>query len=92
MSHHVVPLRIYIFVFVSLMALLLLTIGASLLDLGFFGLPIALIIAVTKAFLILLYFMHVRYSEKITWIYVGAGFFWLLILLVFTLSDYLTRG
>ena len=92
MSHHVVPLRVYIFIFATLMILLLLTIGAAFLDLGFFGLPVALIIASTKALLILLYFMHVRYSDKIAWIYAGAGFFWLLILLVFTLSDYVTRS
>jgi cytochrome c oxidase subunit 4 len=92
MTSHVVPLRVYFFVFIALMVLLLLTIGAALLDLGTLSVLITLIIASTKALLILLYFMHIRYSDKIAWIYAGAGFFWLLILLVFTLSDYVTRS
>ena len=92
MTSHVIPLRVYFFVFAALMILLLLTIGAALLDLGALSVLITLIIASTKALLILLYFMHVRYSNKVAWIYAGAGFFWLLILLVFTLSDYATRG
>ena len=92
MSHHVVPLRVYIGVFVALIALVALTVGVAFLDLGPFGVPIALTIASVKALLILLYFMHVRYSSHVSWIYAGAGFFWLLILIVLTLSDYLSRG
>jgi cytochrome c oxidase subunit 4 len=48
-------------------------------------------IATCKALLVLLYFMHVRYSPRLTWVVAGAGFFWFLILIVFTLSDYITR-
>ncbi len=92
MSHHVVPVRVYIGIFVALMVLVALTIGAAFVHLGPLNLPIALTIASVKALLILLYFMHVRYSSHISWIYAGAGFFWLLILIVLTLSDYLTRG
>lgn len=92
MSHHVVPIRVYVSVFIALMVLLALTIGVALLDLGPLSVPIALTIAAVKAFLILLYFMHVRYSSHIAWIYAGAGFFWLLILIVLTMSDYLSRG
>ena len=92
MSHHVVPLRVYIGVFVALIALVALTVGVAFLDLGPFGVPIALTIASVKALLILLYFMHVRYSSHVSWIYAGAGFFWLLVLIVLTLSDYLSRG
>ena len=92
MSQHVVPLRVYITVFVALMVLLLLTVGAAFLNLGPLSLPIALTIAAAKALLILLYFMHVRYSSHIAWIYAGAGFFWLLILIILTLSDYISRG
>jgi cytochrome c oxidase subunit 4 len=92
MSHHVVPLKVYIGVFVALIALVALTIGAAFLDFGPFSLPIALTIASIKALLILLYFMHVRYSSHVSWVYAGAGFFWLIILIVLTLSDYLSRG
>lgn len=92
MSHHVVPIRVYVSVFIALMVLLALTIGVAFLDLGPLSVPIALTIAAVKAFLILLYFMHVRYSGYIAWIYAGAGFFWLLILIVLTMSDYLSRG
>ena len=53
---------------------------------------VALSIAVLKATLVVLYFMHVRYSSKLTWVFVCAGLIWLFILFAFTLSDYLTRG
>jgi len=52
----------------------------------------ALTIAVVKMLLVILFFMHVRYSSRLTWIFVAAGFIWLLIMLDLTLSDYLTRG
>ena len=92
MSHHIVPLRVYIGVFVALIALVALTVGVAFLNLGPFSVPVALTIAALKALLILLYFMHVRYSSNVSRIYAGAGFFWLLILIVLTLSDYLSRG
>jgi cytochrome c oxidase subunit 4 len=53
---------------------------------------VALVIACTKATLVILFFMHVRYSSKLTMITVCAGFFWLLILITLSLSDYLTRA
>jgi cytochrome c oxidase subunit 4 len=52
----------------------------------------AMTIAVTKAVLIILYFMHVLYSSRLSWVWVGAGFFWLVIMFALTFSDYLTRG
>jgi len=52
---------------------------------------IALMIAIAKTFLVMLFFMHVRYSGRLVWIYVGVGFFWLGILLALTMSDFLTR-
>ena len=51
----------------------------------------ALAIAITKMLLVILYFMHVRYSSRLTWLFVAAGFIWLLIMIDLTLSDYLTR-
>ena len=48
-------------------------------------------IAVAKAVLIILFFMHIRYGRKLTWVFAGAGFFWLAILLVLAMTDYATR-
>ena len=86
------PPRIYVTVWSGLLLLLLLTLGLSAVDLRPFNVAIALAIATAKMLLIVLYFMHVRYSSRLTWIFVSAGFVWLLILLELTLSDYLTRG
>jgi cytochrome c oxidase subunit 4 len=61
-------------------------------DLKPFNIVIALAISVTKTVLIILYFMHIRYSTRLTWVYVGAGFFWLGILIILGMTDYLTRG
>ena len=59
---------------------------------GSWNAVVALSIAVFKATLVVLYFMHVRYSSKLTWVFVAAGIVWLFILFAFTLSDYMTRG
>ena len=61
-------------------------------DLGFLNVLAAMSIAVTKTVLIVLYFMHVRYSSRLTWVFAGAGLLWLVILIAFTLSDFMTRG
>lgn len=60
-------------------------------DLGIFNPVVALAIAVTKAVLVILFFMHVFYSNKLTKLTVAAGFFWLLIMITMSMSDYLTR-
>lgn len=78
--------------FGALIALLLITTGASYLPLGPFGPVVALGIAGAKALLILLFFMQVRYKSGLTRVFVCTGFFWLGILFVLTLSDYLSRG
>jgi cytochrome c oxidase subunit 4 len=92
MSAKIVPTKIFIRVWIALLALLLLTWGLAQLDLGRFNAVAALSIAVLKMLLVLLYFMHVRYSSRLTWIFVAAGFIWLLIMVDLTLSDYFTRG
>lgn len=93
MSQHIVPIKVYLLVFIALMVLLGSTIGASFLDLGPFNAVTALVIAGLKALLIILYFMHVRYSHsRLPWVFAGAGFFWLLILIVLAISDYLSRS
>lgn len=92
MSEHIVPTRIYYSIFVALLVLLAITIGVSYIHLGFLNVVAAMTIAVAKGVLIILYFMHVRYSNRLTWVFVGAGFFWLAILLVLSMTDFLTRG
>lgn len=82
----------YVIVFVVLLVLLALTVGAAYLDLGPWSTVLAIAIASLKALLVILYFMHVRYSTPLTWLYAAVGFIWLGILIVLTLSDYLTRG
>ena len=92
-SHdHIVPVRTYLLIFAALMVLLVLTFMASTWAAGIAGLVIALTIAITKATLIILYFMHVRYSEKLTWVFAFAAFLWLIIFIGGTLNDYFTRG
>ena len=92
MSAHAVPLRVYLGVFTALLVLTALTVFAALQDFGPLNTVVALTIAVIKAVLVILYFMHVRYSSRLTWLFVVAGFFWLAILLTFTMADYGTRG
>lgn len=91
MSEHIVSKKIYFLIFGALMVLTVLTVFVATLDLGRFNAIVALSIAVLKAMLVVLYFMHVRYSSRLTWAFVGAGFFWLAILFALTLSDYFSR-
>jgi cytochrome c oxidase subunit 4 len=91
MSTHVVPIKIYFAIFVTLIALTFLTVFAAYKDLGELNVIVAVAIAVTKATLVILFFMHVKYSDRLTWIVVIAGFVFLAILLVLTLADYLAR-
>lgn len=83
---------LYIVIFLALVAGTVLTWRIAFVDLGPWNPVVALTIAVIKATLVILYFMHVRYSNKLTIITVCAGFFWLLILITLSLSDYLTRA
>ena len=82
----------YLKTWAALLALLALTIFAAHFDLGFFGLPVALLIALTQAALVVLFFMHLHYSKAEVVVVACAGYFWLGILLVGTLHDYLTRN
>jgi cytochrome c oxidase subunit 4 len=92
MSEHVTPVSVYLAVFVALMVLTAVTVGVAFLHLGPFNDIVALAIAVSKAALVVLYFMHVRHSSRLTKVVVVAGFLWLFVLIGFTLSDYLSRG
>jgi cytochrome c oxidase subunit IV len=91
MSEHVVPVKIYLLIFIGLLGLTALTTGVAFIDLGRLNTVAALAIAVTKMLLVILFFMHVRYSPRLTKIVVIAGFFWLVLLIGLTLSDTITR-
>jgi cytochrome c oxidase subunit 4 len=95
MSEHIVQRKVYFTIFGALMVFTALTVFAAFVDLDRFfhgaNTVVALTIAVIKATLVVLYFMHVRYSSRLTWVIVVAGFFWLGIMFVFTISDYMTR-
>lgn len=92
MSEHIIPVRIYVSVFTVLLVLTMLTVGVALIDLGRLNIVVALVIATFKATLVLLYFMHLRYSARLTWLAVAGGCFWLAVLIVLSMSDVLTRG
>ena len=84
--------RTYLINGFALLAFLGLTIAAAYVNLGPFNTVAAMSIALVKAVLILLFFMHLRDSKPIIWVFAGAGFFWLGIMFALALSDYLTRG
>jgi cytochrome c oxidase subunit IV len=92
MSQHVVPKRVYFAIFAALIVMTLITIQAAYLDLGPLNLTVALGIATFKATLVILYFMHVRYNPRLIWLVIGGSFAWLGVLVVITMSDYLSRG
>jgi cytochrome c oxidase subunit 4 len=92
MSEHIVGRNVYFAVFGALLVLTVLTVLAARVDFDIFNNIIAMTIAVTKATLVILFFMHVRYGSKLLMLVVVSGFFWLGIMLVLTLSDYRSRG
>jgi cytochrome c oxidase subunit 4 len=92
MSQHIASVRSNLVVFALLMVLLVATVAGAYMPLGRFHLAVAMTIALAKALLVLLYFMHVRYSTRVTWAFSAAAFVWLAIMVSLTLSDYLTRG
>src|SRR4051795_12976503 len=92
MSGHVAPKSMYLGVWIALLIGTGLTVAVAEVDLGALNNVMMLAIACTKALLVILFFMHVRWSTRLTWLVVASGFFWLLILFGITMSDYLTRG
>jgi cytochrome c oxidase subunit IV len=91
-EHHITPLPVYFSVFAALAIGTLITWYASTINLGWANTPIALLIATIKAILVILFFMHVIYSTRLTWVVIVAAFLWLAVLFVLTFSDYLTRS
>jgi cytochrome c oxidase subunit 4 len=92
MSGHVSPKTTYYGIFAALMVLTAATIAVAFIPLGRANFPVAIAIAITKATLVILFFMHVKYSSRLTKMVVGMAFFFLGILLLLTLTDYLSRG
>jgi cytochrome c oxidase subunit 4 len=90
-AEHVVPVRVYLTVFAVLMALTATTTAIAFLDLGPLNAVLMLAIAGVKATLVVLYFMHVRWSSRLTWIVASGGFLWLAILIAITASDMVLR-
>ena len=91
MEHHVLPIKTYLIVFGLLMLLMTTTVVAAFVDFGPLSLPIALAIAVTKAVLVILYFMHIKFEGRLMAVFAAAGFFFFLILITFTLGDFIAR-
>jgi cytochrome c oxidase subunit IV len=91
-TDHILPKKIYYTIFGVLMLCTYLTVQIAFLDLGPLNTIAALAIAVFKATLVVLFFMHVKYSPRLTWAVVIGSLFWLAILFALTLSDYLTRA
>ncbi len=92
MKQHIAPVSTNIYVFLALMVLLFATVGAAYLPLGGLHFLSAMTIATVKAVLILMYFMHVKFSHRLTATICAASFLWLGIMIALTLSDYLSRG
>ena len=92
MSEHIVPTRSYYTIFAILMLCTGLTVAIAFVNLGAMNIVAALTIAAFKATIVVLFFMHVKYSTRLTWAVVVGSLFWLGILLALTLGDYLTRG
>ena len=90
-EHHIIPISTYLKVFGALMFLLIITLVAAYFDLGWLNLPIALTIAVAKVILIVLYFMHVKFSSILVKIFSGTTMLWLAIMFILTLADYFSR-
>ena len=91
-QHHIVSWKLYLGIFLALCVLTVATVGAAGHDFGALNTPIALAIAVAKATLVILFFMHVKYSPRLTTLVLSAGFVFLFLLIVFTGSDYVSRS
>jgi cytochrome c oxidase subunit 4 len=89
--HHQASLLSYFVIFFALMALTVLTVWVSRIDLGTMNTAVAMAVAIVKAVLVILWFMHVIHSPRMTWIVVISSFLWLAVMFALFFSDYLTR-
>jgi cytochrome c oxidase subunit 4 len=92
MTEHISSKKLYFAVFAALLLLTYLTVAVSKVDMGSFNTIVALTIAVAKALLVVLFFMHIRHSTRLTKLVVVGGFLWLALLIGLTLTDFQTRG
>ena len=92
MSGHVSPKSTYYTIFGALMVLTAVTVAVAFVNLGSLNFPVAIAIAITKATLVILFFMHVKYSSRLTKMVVAMSFFFLAIMFGLTLTDYMSRG
>lgn len=92
MSDRVIPRRVYFAVFAALIALTAVTVLAAFKDMGPLNTIVAMTIACTKALLVVLYFMHVRWGTSLVRVVIAGALLWLVILLALTMSDYASRG
>ena len=92
MSEHIMSSKFYYTIWIALLGLTAITAGVAFLDLGPLNVIVALVSATVKALLVVLFFMHVKYtSEKLTKIVIVSAMFWLLLLLALSMADYATR-
>jgi cytochrome c oxidase subunit IV len=89
---HIIPARNYVVIWAILMVATAITVFAATLELGIFNIVVALLIASIKGTLVVLFFMHLRYSTKLTMVTVIASIFWLFILFSLTMTDYISRA
>ncbi|MEO8603057.1 MAG: cytochrome C oxidase subunit IV family protein [bacterium] len=94
MSHEAeaLPIRLCLGVYVALISLTALTVGAAFLDMSFLNTPVALGIASVKALLVMYFFMELRHSSKLTWVMMGSSGVFLTIMIMLTMSDAISRG
>jgi cytochrome c oxidase subunit 4 len=92
MSGHVASVKLYYAVFAALIVGTILTVLVARVDLGPLNNVVMLTVAFTKALLVILFFMHVRWGSRLTWVIAGSGFVWLIIMFSLTLADYMSRG
>jgi cytochrome c oxidase subunit IV len=88
---HISPVSLYVAIWATLMVCTALTVFAASVDLGVFNIVVALLIATIKGTLVVLFFMHLKYSTRLTMVTVIAALFWLFIMFSLTLTDYMTR-
>ena len=93
MSDHIISSKIYYVIWLTLMVLTVVTAAVAFVDLGQFNTVVALVIATLKATLVVLFFMHVKYtSEKMTKAVILSAIFWLMLLLILGMADFATRA
>jgi cytochrome c oxidase subunit 4 len=92
MSEHIMSSKFYYTIWIGLLCLTVITAAVSFVDLGRLNTVVALVIATVKALLVILFFMHVKYtSERLTKIVIVSAIFWLFLLLALSMADYATR-